>query len=104
MQQGVDRLFGPHLLYNTLDDTGAFEQPGFSMQRALPAHGSAEHMEFLGKDKYRFRNATFTTCSPAKEDWRLEAPRSACGRRSACADSSPCPPPLRNRARLRSGG
>ena len=73
MQQGVDRLFGPHLLYNTLDDTGAFEQPGFLMQRALPAHGSAEHMEFLGKDRYRFRNASFTTCSPAKEDWRLEA-------------------------------
>jgi len=64
MQQGVDRLFGPHLLYNTLDDTGAFEQPGFLMQRALPAHGSAEHMEFLGKDRYRFSRATFTTARP----------------------------------------
>ena len=27
LQRGVDRFFGPRLHYNTLDDTGVFEQP-----------------------------------------------------------------------------
>jgi LPS-assembly protein len=30
-------------------------------------------MEFLGRERYRFINATYTTCRPGQEDWRLEA-------------------------------
>jgi LPS-assembly protein len=73
LKSGVDRFFGPRLRYNMLDDTGLFEQPQFLLQRELPAHGRAESMEFLGKDKYRFRNASFTTCEPGNDDWQLEA-------------------------------
>jgi len=73
LQQGVDRFFGPRLEYNTRDHTGVFEQPGFRLERDRPARGSAERLEFLGKDRYRLRNATFTTCRPGQEDWRLEA-------------------------------
>ena len=73
LKSSVDRFFGPRLRYNLLDDTGLFEQPQFLLQRELPAHGSASSMEFLGKDKYRFKNASFTTCAPGNDDWVLEA-------------------------------
>jgi LPS-assembly protein len=73
LKSGVDRFFGPRLRYNMLDDTGLFEQPQFLLQRGLPAHGSGESMEFLGKQKYRFKNARFTTCEPGNDDWLIEA-------------------------------
>ncbi len=73
LQSGVDRFFGPRLRYNTIDDTGSFEQPNFLMQREEPARGSAESLEFLGKERYRFKGAKYTTCEPGHEDWRLEA-------------------------------
>jgi LPS-assembly protein len=72
-QNGVDRFFGPRLRYNTFDDTGTFEQPNFLMQREEPSRGSADSLEFLGKDRYRFKNVKYTTCEPGQEDWRLEA-------------------------------
>ena len=73
LQSGVDRFFGPYLQYNTLDDTGVFEQPSYLLQRERTARGGAERLEILGKDRYRFTRATFTTCQPGQEDWRLEA-------------------------------
>jgi LPS-assembly protein len=73
MQQGVDRFFGPRLRYDTLGDTGLFEQPGFLLQREQAARGTADEMEFLGSQRYRMRNARFTTCAPGNDDWVLEA-------------------------------
>ena len=73
LQSGVDRFFGPSLEYNTLEDTGVIESPGFLLQRDRPARGAAERMEFLGKNKYRLITARFTTCQPGQDDWFLEA-------------------------------
>jgi LPS-assembly protein len=73
LQSGVDRFFGPRVQYNTLDDTGTFEQPQYLLQRDRTARGGAERLDILGKDRYRFTKATFTTCQPGQEDWRLEA-------------------------------
>ena len=73
LQSGVDRFFGPRVQYNTLDDTGSFEQPQYLLQRDRTARGGAERLDILGKDRYRFTKATFTTCQPGQEDWRLEA-------------------------------
>ncbi|HYR33963.1 MAG TPA: LPS-assembly protein LptD [Burkholderiales bacterium] len=73
LQSGVDRFFGPRLQYNTLEDTGEFEKPGFLLQRERPARGSAERIEFLGRSKYRLLEAKFTTCQPGQDDWFLEA-------------------------------
>ena len=73
LQQGPDRFSGPRLQYNTLDNTGFLEQPVFQLQRDEPARGSAERLEFLGKDHYRLKKASFTTCRPGEEDWVLEA-------------------------------
>jgi LPS-assembly protein len=73
LQRGADRFFGPRLHYNTLDDTGVFESPQYLLERDRTARGGAERMEFLGRERYRFTNATYTTCRPGQEDWRLEA-------------------------------
>ncbi len=73
MQRGLDRFFGPRLEYNTLDDTGAFENPTYRLQGDLPARGGAERLEFRGKDKYWLKNATYTTCTPDRDDWVLQA-------------------------------
>ena len=73
LQSGLARFFGPHLEYNTLDDTGFVETPRYIIEGELSAHGSAERIEFLGKDKYRMVNGRFTTCAPGREDWRIEA-------------------------------
>jgi LPS-assembly protein len=73
MQSGVDRISGPNLQYNMLDDTGVLEQPRFLMQRERPARGTAERLEFVGKNHYRFFNASFTTCQPGQDDWFLQA-------------------------------
>ena len=73
LERGGDRFFGPRLRYSTQDNTGVIEQPTFQVQRGQTARGSAERLEFLGQDRYRLTRATFTTCEPGKEGWRIEA-------------------------------
>jgi len=73
LQSGPDRFNGSRLQYNTLDDTGFVEEPTFQLQRELPARGSAQRLDFLGKDHYRLTRASFTTCRPDENDWTLEA-------------------------------
>ena len=73
LQSGVDRFFGPSLEYNTLDDTGVFQSPRFLFNREPPARGAADRMEFLGKNRFRFINASYTTCKPGQDDWVLQA-------------------------------
>jgi LPS-assembly protein len=73
LQSGPDRFSGPSLQYDTLDDTGRLEEPRFLMQRELPARGSAERLEFRGKNQYRLFDVSYTTCKPGQDDWFLEA-------------------------------
>ena len=73
LQRGADRFFGPHLHYNTLDHSGVFEGPSYLLERERTARGSAERIEFLGRERYRLTNANYTTCRPGQEDWRVEA-------------------------------
>jgi len=71
--RGADRFFGPRLRYNTQDDTGVFEEPTFLMGRTQVSRGSAERLEFLGKDNLRLTRASFTTCEPGDNGWVIEA-------------------------------
>src|SRR5688572_22953202 len=73
MRSGADRFFGPKLEYNTFDDTGVFEKPAFVMERDPASRGSAESLEFLGRHRYRLRNASYTTCRPGQDDWVVTA-------------------------------
>ena len=74
MLRGVERFFGPRLRYNTQEDTGVFEGANFTLPgETSTTRGTAERLEFLGKDRMRMVNGSFTTCEPGKEDWRFEA-------------------------------
>src|SRR5436309_2827702 len=73
LQRGVDRFFGERLEYNTREETGKFENPHFLLQRERLARGGADEIELLGRDKFRLKNATFTTCQPGRDDWVLRA-------------------------------
>jgi LPS-assembly protein len=72
--RGADRFFGPRLRYNTQDDTGVFEGSNYILRgENSTMRGNAERLEFLGKDRIRMVNGTFTSCEPGKEDWQFEA-------------------------------
>jgi LPS-assembly protein len=73
LELGIDRFFGPRLEYNTREDTGVFENPSFILHRTQDAHGRAEQLEILSRDKFRLKNASFTTCQPGQDDWVLQA-------------------------------
>jgi LPS-assembly protein len=72
MEMGPDRFFGPRLVYDVLNQSGTFEQPTYEINLTQSAHGTASQLDFTGVDHLRMRNATYTTCSPGKEDWRLD--------------------------------
>src|SRR2546430_10444301 len=71
LQRGVDRFFGDRLEYNTREDTGKFEHPHYLLQRENMARGEADELELLGRDRFRLKNASFTTCPPRRDDWVL---------------------------------
>ena len=73
LQRGVDRFFGPRMEYSTRDDTGFVESPNYLLQRERTARGGAAQVEIRGRDRYRLKDATFTTCEPGHDDWVLHA-------------------------------
>ena len=73
LERGNDRFFGPRLRYNTSDDTGTFEQPNFLLRGEQDGRGSAQRLDFLGRSRYKMQGGTFTTCTPDRNDWRVEA-------------------------------
>jgi LPS-assembly protein len=73
LQRGLDRFYGPRLDYNTLEDSGKVETPKYLLQRERTARGGADEVIILDRDRYRLKNATFTTCEPGRDDWVLQA-------------------------------
>ena len=73
LQRGNDRFFGPRLRFDAGTDSGVFEEPTFIIQRDTTARGKAGRMEFVGRNRLKLEDASFTTCDPGKEDWRIEA-------------------------------
>lgn len=73
LERGPDRFFGPRLRYDTLNDTGVFEQPSFILNRDQTARGGGERLEFFGKNRLLLNQGHYTSCAPGKEDWRIEA-------------------------------
>lgn len=41
--------------------------------RPSEASGRAERLDFAGKNQFRFTRATYSTCKPGQDDWRLQA-------------------------------
>lgn len=72
LELGGDRFFGPRLRFDTTNNTGVFESPTYLLQRGQPARGTADRIEFLGKDLLKLTKSTFTTCAPGRPGWMLE--------------------------------
>ena len=87
-----DRVRGPKMRMKMEDTTGFFEQPEYSIRRIktgsaatlwtgteerasadlTTGQGAATRMDFEGEGKYRFTDATYSTCTPAAgrdPDW-----------------------------------
>ncbi|MGQ0509727.1 MAG: LPS-assembly protein LptD [Betaproteobacteria bacterium] len=73
LERGPDRFFGPRLRYDTTNDSGVFEGPSFILNRDQTARGGGERLEFFGKNRMLLSKGHYTSCSPGKEDWRIEA-------------------------------
>jgi LPS-assembly protein len=73
LEQGGDRFYGPRLRYDTVNETGEFEQPNYLIRRNETARGNAKRLEFLSRDRLRLEEGNYTTCEPGQEDWRFEA-------------------------------
>ncbi len=51
---------------------GFLAQPAYRLS-VYNGRGGADAIEFLGRDRVAFRNATYTTCRPEEPDWYLRA-------------------------------
>lgn len=104
LTQGQDLVAGPYLRMKTEQETGYFEKPSYRFNRAARqsrqqpglfdetvypgekpllavapgsvASGNAERLDFEGEDKFRFTDASYSTCQPAtgeNPDWYAQA-------------------------------
>ena len=69
-----NRLVGPSMDLKLDTGTGVFHQPTYQLSEQA-GRGQADQIELLGDGKFRLDNATFSTCRPENEDWRIEARR-----------------------------
>lgn len=61
---------GPELALKLDDDTGWFESPGYFLP-AYDGRGQAARIDFLGRDRLRLVDASYTTCRFDDPDWVL---------------------------------
>jgi len=73
LEREGDRFFGPRLRFDVLEETGVFDEPSYVIQRQETGRGKAARADVLSRDRYRLSHATYTTCAPGQEDWRVEA-------------------------------
>lgn len=67
-----DLFTGPELRLRLDARTGSFQAAEYLLADDR-ARGSTSVLEFLGPDRYRARDATYTTCGPGNDDWYLKA-------------------------------
>jgi LPS-assembly protein len=76
--RGEDVVEGPSLRYQLTRSEGVFDKPRYTVRRNLQTgenlrtttgRGEADVMEFLGENRIRMENATYSTCGPENQDW-----------------------------------
>lgn len=85
LQRGRDVLSGPELFLRMDTSEGFMNNAEYSLERTpkrrdrpLPrgsntGHGEADRIELDGENRYRLRNATFSTCEPGNKDWYVQS-------------------------------
>jgi LPS-assembly protein len=63
---------GPQLHLSLDAGIGSFQSPTYSLP-LTGGRGSAERIDFLGRNELALTNATYTTCRPDDPDWYLKA-------------------------------
>jgi LPS-assembly protein len=80
--RGEDVIEGPSLRYRLDRSEGVFDKPRYTVRRNLQTGenlrtttgtGVADRMEFLGENRVRMENATYSTCGPDNPDWYAKA-------------------------------
>ncbi|MGE0799820.1 MAG: LPS assembly protein LptD [Lautropia sp.] len=70
-RQGM-RLVGPSLRLKLDSNEGVFDSPTYDLA-GTSGRGRADSVEMKGRGRFLLSNATFSTCRPDNEDWRIEA-------------------------------
>ncbi len=68
------RMVGPSLRLKLDTNDGVFDSPTYDLA-ASGGRGRADRVEMKGPRRFSLFNATFSTCRPDNEDWRIEARR-----------------------------
>ena len=74
VDQGGTRIAGPSLTLQLDTNQGVFEAPRYNLP-GVGGRGKADRLEMKGPGRFLLSNATFSTCRPDNEDWRIEARR-----------------------------
>lgn len=77
----TDVIEGPRAQLRLADSVGYFEQPEYSINRPRrpgqrfvgTGAGQAERIDLQGEDRYRLKDATYSTCGPGNDDWYAKA-------------------------------
>ncbi len=77
----TDVITGPQARLRLADSFGYFEQPEYSISRPPrpgqkfvgTGSGQAQRIDFEGEDRYRLKDATYSTCGPGNDDWYAKA-------------------------------
>jgi LPS-assembly protein len=74
VDRGGTRITGPSMKLQLDTDQGVFESPTYNLPDT-GGRGRADRIEMKGRGRFLLSNATFSTCRPDNEDWRIEARR-----------------------------
>jgi LPS-assembly protein len=73
LEQGPDRFSGTRLKMDSAIESGVIEDSTFTIRGGdKPSRGTAERIEFKGRDRYTIWNGSFTSCDPGRNDWVIE--------------------------------
>ena len=71
LEQPTLLMTGDSLKLNLNDYSGEVTQPVYQFT-SQPGRGTADHIDLIDKNRFRFQNATYTTCEIDNDDWFLK--------------------------------
>jgi len=72
IEQYGDVMEGARLKLNVETHEGYMDSPRYTIP-STGGHGEAKKLVFEGEEKFRVQDGSYTTCTPAQEDWWLRA-------------------------------